>query len=64
MQVSLAAERLGRANGPVPATFFLVDGEVVATLEGNVPPQELFLWLQENHAQRFPRAAAAEGDAR
>ncbi len=52
---SAEAERLGRANGPVPATMLLEGERVVATLEGACDADELLAWLD---AHGRPPAAA------
>jgi|GEM_PF-682646 len=42
------AKRVGRANGPVPATMVLVDGEIVAQFAGPLGAEDLLAWLKAN----------------
>lgn len=44
------AQRLGKANGPVPATMMLVNGKVVAEFAGPMSAADLLAWLRASAA--------------
>jgi methionine-R-sulfoxide reductase len=54
------AERLERSNGPVPATLFLVDGEILGDLTGGVSADELLVWLERQAEFARARTPAAQ----